>query len=63
MMISFKEDETNCWVLQFLIFNEPQIETFLTVYVKQITYDNASRVVVVFTFLLCMCLLSSIFLL
>ena len=33
------------------------------VYVKQIKYDNASRIVVVFTFLLCMCLLSLIFLL
>ena len=46
-----------------LIFNEPQIETFFMVYLKQIKYNNASRVVVVFTFLLYMCLLSSIFLL
>ena len=60
-MIPFM-DKTKCWVLQFLIFNEPQIKTFLMVYVKQIKYDNALRVVVVFT-LLCMCLLSSIFLL
>ena len=34
----------------FLVFNEPQIETFLMVDVKQIKYDNASRIVVVFTF-------------
>ena len=33
------------------------------VYVTQIKYNNASRVVVVFTFLLYLCLLSSIFLL
>ena len=33
------------------------------VYVKQIKYNNASRVIVVFSFLLYMCLLSSIFLL
>ena len=61
-MIPFT-NKTNCWVLQFLIFNESQIETFLVVYVKQIKYDNASRVVVVFTLLLWVCLLSSIFLL
>ena len=46
-----------------LVFNELQIETFLMVYVKQTKYDNASRVVVIFTFLLWMCLLSLIFLL
>ena len=50
-------------LLGFIVFNEPQIETFLMVYVKQIKYNNASRVVVVFTFLLYMCLMSSIFLL
>ena len=33
------------------------------VYVKQIKYDDASRVVFNFTLLLCMCLLRSIFLL
>ena len=48
---------------KFLIFNKTQIETFLMVYVKQIKYNSVSRVVVVFTFLLYMCLLSSIFLL
>ena len=50
-------------LLGFIVFNEPQIETFFMVYLKQIKYNTASRVVVVFTFLLYMCLLSSIFLL
>ena len=46
-----------------IAFNEPQIETFFMIYTKQTKYNNASRVVVVFTFLLYMCLWSSIFLL
>ena len=50
-------------LLGFIVFNESQIETFFMVYLKQIKYNTASRVVVVFTFLLYMCLLSSIFLL
>ena len=50
-------------LLGFKVFDEPQIETFFMVYLKQIKYNNASRVVVVSTFLLRMCLLSSIFLL